>query len=67
MPWCKIDPSKLKFIEMFNYQILSQNDEFILAQYDGKIVTIEKAQPWLYFEDAADAMQLGVIGIIQSP
>lgn len=71
MPWCHIDPEKLKFIEMFGYEILHQDDTKMLAHYSAHtcdmVISIVKTKPFLYFSEIEDAMQLGVIGIVQGP
>ena len=65
MAWYKVKVSKLQFISMFGYNVLEENNEFIIAEWNGKSYIIDKSNPWLEFDDNGEAMQLGVDGVIK--
>jgi hypothetical protein len=68
MPWCEIEPDRLEFLRLFGYEVLEENDEFMMARYGDKAFIIDKQKPFLYFDDLSEIMQLGgVKGIINGP
>jgi hypothetical protein len=66
MPWVKIPPKRLKDVPLFGIDFLRDDDDPAYAWYRGSRgrMRVEKANPYIFFEDVADAIQLDAIGII---
>ena len=69
MPWARIKPEDLQFLEMFGHSIIDEDDEFMHVEYNdtGEEYVIDKRNPYVWFEDEGEAMQLGAKGIIHGP
>jgi hypothetical protein len=65
MPWCEIPPEQLKHIGLFGYDIVVKEVDYVWAHGPKGRQRIERARPYVWFEDDADAMQLGAIAIIR--
>ena len=69
MPWARIKLKDLQSIEMFGHRILDENDEFMLVEFSDtrEEYVIDKKDPYVWFEDEVDAMQMGAEGIMHGP
>jgi hypothetical protein len=67
MPWVKIPPRRLKDVPLFGIDFLHEDDDPNYAWYRGARgrMRVEKANPYIFFEDEGDALQLEAIGIIK--
>lgn len=66
MPWCEIPPENLVHISLFGYDTVVEEADFIWVHGPRGRQRIEKACPRVWFEDDADAMQLGATAILRT-
>ena len=59
MPFRRVDPSRFEHLPLFGYEILVQNDEFIVVHsFERDIEIIPLSHPFFWFEDGQEADQL---------
>lgn len=59
MPTVRVDPSKFIHLLLFGYEVLVQNDEFIVVHhFERGEEIIPLSHPYFWFEDHLDADQL---------
>ena len=59
MPSVRIDPSKFEHLSLFGYEVLAQNDQFIVVHsFERGEEIIPLSDPYFWFEDHSDADQL---------
>lgn len=67
MPFCEIPADKLNNINLFGYDVISDNGgPFLWVHGPRGRLRVERSRPRLWFEDIADAMQIGAIAILQT-
>lgn len=65
MAFHKIPSKNLGNLSLFGFQIIEEDDDLILVEdREGEEVVVYKKDPWIWFDDPEDAMQLGSTGII---
>jgi hypothetical protein len=67
MPWVRIPAARLKDVPLFGIDFIRDDDDPAYAWYRGERgrMRVEKANPFVFFEDEADAIQLDAISIIK--
>jgi len=68
MPWVRIPQRRLKDVPLFGIDFIRDDDDDpAYAWYRGSRgrMRVEKANPFIFFEDVGDAIQLEAIGIIK--
>jgi len=66
MPWCEIPANKLSNINLFGYDVISDEGAFLWVRGPRGRTRVERSCPRLWFEDIADAMQIGAVAIFKS-
>lgn len=68
MPWVRIPPARLPHVTMFGIDFIGDDADANYAWYRGARgrMRVEKANPFIFVDDEADAIQLDGIGIILS-
>ena len=64
MPSVKIPPDALTRLKIFGYQKVGEDAVHIFYESQDSYVVVRKDDPWIWFEDINDAIQLGAEAII---
>ena len=59
MPSVRIDPNKFEHLPLFGYEVLVQNDEFIVVHsFERGEEIIPLSDPFFWFDDPQEADQI---------
>ena len=66
MPWVRLPTEKLEHLRLFGIDLIKDENGF--AWYRGPVgrMRVEKADPRVFVEDIADAIQLGATAVLVS-
>lgn len=71
MPYCEIPPARLQHLGLFGFKVeLETTDALVITCQKGdgdETLLVDKKRPHLWFDDIADAVQMGAIAIITMP
>lgn len=66
MPWVKIPPDKLPHLPLFGIDLIVDQGSHAWYRGERGRMYVEKADPRVFVEDVADAMQLGATAILKT-
>jgi len=59
MPSVRVEPSKFEHLPLFGYEILAQNDEFLVVHsFERGEEIIPLSHPYFWFDDPLEAQQI---------
>ncbi len=64
MPYCSIPTEKLEFLSLFGFRVIGENDDFYFIIDSRGDAIVDKKKPFIWFDDVADAMQMGAESIM---
>jgi hypothetical protein len=67
MPWVKIPPDQLPHLPLFGIDHLNDDGDFAWYRGARGRMRVEKADPRLFIEDIADAIQLRAKAVFVDP
>lgn len=66
MPWVRIPPERVKNLPLFDIDLIKDEGEFAWFRGPSGRMRVEKADPRVFVEDVADAIQLGATAVLVS-
>ena len=66
MPWVKIPPDRLPSLPLFGVDLIRDEGEFAWYRGSAGRMQVEKADPRVFVDDIADAIQIGATAILVS-
>ncbi|HVA13503.1 MAG TPA: hypothetical protein VNF99_09655 [Stellaceae bacterium] len=66
MPWVRIPPERLESLPLFGIDLVKDEGEFAWFRGSAGRMRVEKADPRVFVEDIADAIQIGATAILVS-
>lgn len=71
MPYCEIPPESLEHLGLFGIDVLHETPTALIVRCvkgDGHIeYPVDKLRPHIWFDDIADAIQMGTKAIVPMP